>query len=281
MDAHAVEQARKVVDKLEELVDVEPSTSTSRPMSRCNSHAPSNGRRPVAADFETSARVVPRRPGPLYLPHDSARPSKIVIDLSESESSDEEDEEDIQAMMALRKDHLAQSNGANGDVAPPKRSPTLAPASAPVPPIGVLLGKKKLEEKEMEIRRIQDRIQQMEKKKSSSLASGTTTPRLAAPVTPLVIEPPIASTSYFSPLSTPVLEQASELKTVEEARERVQELLQERTSIITETDALEAEVKEEEEVAGGEEEVELRVHTAAIYGKSCLLLRSAHHQDVV
>ncbi|ORY82909.1 hypothetical protein BCR35DRAFT_303534 [Leucosporidium creatinivorum] len=206
------------------------------------------GRRPVAVDFEAEPTIsLPPTSTRSYV---SDMPVKMVIDLSESESEEEEDEEG-EGEGEGEKHSGGRSNGdAAGGVQDGVASAAGAGENGGKAPEGgqavAMTGgadteaKRKLEEKELEIKRIMDRIAKMEKKKGRSTPSRQS----SVPVASTVASAPATATSTPQPSPPPVA--ASEL---EEAREHVQILEAQRTSLV-------AAVHEDEEMASLEADMD-------------------------
>lgn len=188
-------------------------------------------RRPVAVDFEAEPTIsLPpshtSRPGPSYI---TDMPSKMVIDLSESEGEDDDEDDELSRGVKLERAPSMQqeSSGDGGEEAD----------SA---------AKRQLEEKELEIKRIMERIAQMEKK-----TKGRGTPSRQSSV-------PAASTAATAAETTPRLSPPP--MALEEAREHVQLLEAERSTLAAVvgeeeegTPALEVVMDVEESLGGGDE----------------------------
>lgn len=174
--------------------------------------APALLRRPVAVDFEShplttlpqaSATALPHRRVGSFISQDTNRQTSLVIDISESEGGDTESEDETnEELRLLAHPPLLQSLGKS-----PLRSSTPATSTSTSSTStlhllaavaeGGIRAKKALEEKEIEIRQIMERISKMESKKkevravSIPIESSTTSQSRGSGSNGVIVSPPL------------------------------------------------------------------------------------------
>ncbi|KAL8293756.1 hypothetical protein RQP46_000457 [Phenoliferia psychrophenolica] len=251
--AASVGHLRAAVESTEQVVyppSGGPFAARSHASSQTPTPIPTPRARPVAADFVDSIGG-----------HDDAQ---LVIDLSDSDSESGGDDDGDVALPLLAPARTAKLVVPTAKSGPstPVPSPPLEPRRLPVPvPAGLAApsrrnsasldgehgAKKRLEEKEDEIKKIMERIQRMEERKRKGatplhqpLSRASSFAPEAGSASPSTPHSPVASSSR---LPSPV----HETKQIEEAMERVESLVKERQVILEEQEAdAEAEVVDSE-----------------------------------